>query len=112
MSRERPSEPPRAVPDAQRGRVKQLKPHQVREHAELERLKAMHGSGFFGSVAGFFQDSAPRVSFIRRGYEASIRDNLKDFYAARPRPWRPATHDSCKPTHKERLKAQRRKACL
>lgn len=109
MGRDRPTEPPRAVPDAQRGkRVKDLTPRQLREREEIKRLGRMHGPGFFGAVARVLGPDMPNVRFVRMGYAAGIVDELNDFYARRPRPWRPANRSSCGPTHKERLKARRR----
>ena len=75
---------------------------------DVEKLKRMHGPGFFGAISRVLGPSNPRPLFLRPSYQASILDNLKAFYAARPRPWRPANRSSCKPTSKERLKAQRR----
>lgn len=106
MSRERPIEPPRVVPDTQRG-IKHETPSQIHAREELERLKNLQGPGIFGAFASFFQDHMPRVRFIRRGYEANIVDELRDFYARRPRPWR-QKHRQAGATHKERLKAKRR----
>lgn len=110
MARERPIEPPRALPDAARG--KRLKPHQERECEEIRRLGAMHGPGFFGQLSGHFQAVIPKVRFVRMGYAAGIVDDLNDFYARRPRPWRPANRSSCKPTRKEQLRMQRQERHL
>lgn len=87
MGRERPTEPPRVVPDAQLGRRET--PNQRRAREELERLKNTQGPGFFGALAAGFGADLPRVQFVRRGYESGIVDELNDFYARRPRPWRP-----------------------
>lgn len=109
MSRERPTEPLRAVPDAERGLVKHETPRQRRAREEIERLKATHGSAFMSLLFNpFGRPKAVGPQFIRRGYEASILDELNEFYAKRPRPWRPRSNSSCKPTLKERLRAQRR----
>jgi hypothetical protein len=109
MSRDRPTELPRVLPDAEL-RVKRETPRQREAREDLERLKATKGPGFFGALVARFGPDRPNVRFIRAGYEAGIVDDLKDFYARRPRPWRPENCSSCKPTHKERLKAQRRSA--
>lgn len=105
MSRERPTAPPKAIPDADRG-VK-ITARQERQRAELERLKAVHGPGL---LAGFFNPMMRRgmkaPSFIRRGYEANIVDELRDFFTFRS--WRPK---NCRPalrTHKEQTTYLRR----
>lgn len=109
MSRERPVEPIRTIPDAQRG-MRFERGNGLKKN-ELEHLKSFSGAAFMGWwFSKPFDGGKKRFEpkFIRRGYEASIVDNLNDFYAARPRPWRPRGCDSCKPTFKERLKMQRR----
>jgi hypothetical protein len=103
MSRERPAEPPRAMPDAQRG-IKLRRERQAHERAALERL-GQQGPGMFAQIFSAFSGRAPQ--FIRRSYEGDITYNLRMFYTARPRPWRPANRSSCKPTFKERLRMQR-----
>jgi hypothetical protein len=112
MSRERPTEQLRAVPDAQRGMKPHIDARKERQRNEIEALKGFSGAGFMGWLGATFSRGplkrAPQ--FIRRSYESGIVDDLNDFYAARPRPWRPRSRDSCKPTFKERLKAQRRNA--
>lgn len=106
MGRERPTAAPRAVPDAQRG-VEVLKHESVRQrHAreELERLKATQGPGFFAAVAHGMGIERLRPRFIRRGYEEGILDELRAFYEARPRPWRPA---ACSPKANRRTGPKR-----
>ncbi len=109
MSRERPIPAPRAVPDEKRGLSHSITARKERAVAEAARLKSFSGPGFIGYLGATFSrgrlERAPQ--FIRRGHEANIVDELNDFYAARPRPWRPASRSSCRPTHKERLKMQR-----
>ena len=68
-----------------------------------ERRAAASGPGIFG---GTIARHTPQ--FIRRGYEAGIVDELKEFYARRPRPWRPASRAPKRLTHKERLKRRPR----
>lgn len=110
MSRERPIEPPRVVPDEQRPQRAET-PSQRRSREELEQLKKGTGAGVFGSFAAAVHRRAlPKPAFIRRGYQADIGTNLKAFFTQRPRPWRYHGNDSCKPTRKERLQAQRRAA--
>ena len=107
MSRERPPELPRALPD-------QRHAHQVdreqRRREELERLKDFSGPGFMGALAArLTYGRAKRApQFVRRGYEAGILEELRDFYARRPRPWRPARFAPKQPM-KERLRLQRRR---
>lgn len=110
MARERPTEPPRVVPDTERG-LSRIQRREA-EHANLERLKRDSGAGVFGALAASVtrRKRPPAPKFIRRGYEAGILDTLNAFYAQRPRPWRPRANDSCRPTHKELLKARRRAA--
>jgi hypothetical protein len=110
MSRERPVEPPRVIPDAQRG-VRLERSGKGLSKRELAHLASFSGAAFMGWLsAPFHGGKVPRApTFIRRGYEASILDNLQDFYAQRPRPWRLKSCDSCKPTFKERLKMRRRR---
>ncbi len=107
MSRERPIEPPRAVPDAPHGKHETQRQRASREN--LERLKKMEGPGLIGGLmAGIGQEITRAPRFLRRGYVEGIVDDLNDFYARHPRPWRPASRSACGPTHKERLKMQRR----
>lgn len=111
MSRDRPAVLPRAVADPVMGRERD----RGLKHAELAHLKRFSGAAFMGWLtAPFGVEAKDRArlapKFIRKGYEASIIDNLNDFYAARPRPWRPRGRDSCGPTFKERLKMRRRQA--
>lgn len=90
MSRDRPTEPPRVMPDAQRG-VRNETPKQQRQREEIERLKGQQGSAFLASFFNPFNRPTMRApQFIRRGYESGILDDLNAFYARRPRPWRPA----------------------
>ena len=88
MSRERPSEPPRSFADP-RGKYETTRQRRARE--DLERLKNTQGPGFFGTVAAVLGPSLPNVRFTRLSYESGIIDDLNAFYAARPRPWRPAS---------------------
>lgn len=108
MSRERPQEAPPALPDQARGRTKRETPKQLEARQMLEGLKRLRGpallAGVFNPVERYAM-AGPR--FIRAGYEAGLLDALHDFYAARPRPWRPAHRDPCRQTHKERLNAAR-----
>lgn len=93
MSRERPMPAPRVLPDAKRG-VKHESARQRRAREEVERLKQFSGPGFMGGLMATF-GAGPLSKgpvFIRRGYEAGIVDELNDFYARRPRPWRPAAN--------------------
>lgn len=106
MSRERPPEPPRVVPDV--ASSKPLSRRQYQAINELEKLKRMQGPGFFGAISRVLGPAKPRPLFVRASYESNIVDNLRAFYSARPRPWRPANRSSCNPTFKERVKAQRR----
>lgn len=79
----------------------------------VERLKRDSGAGVFGGLAASITGRArpPAVAFVRRGgYLERAAAELRAFYAQRPRPWRPACNDSCRPTHKERLQAKRRAA--
>lgn len=107
MSRERPQELPRARPDPARRRRRET-PKQLEARERLELLKHFRGPGL---LAGIFNPmdrqamAGPR--FIRAGYEARLLEELHDFYAARPRPWRPAHRNACRQTHKERLNAAR-----
>lgn len=112
MGRDRPTEAPRVVPDAELG-VKYETPRQKIAREEIERLKKVQGAGFFGAIAASFGPDRPSVQFIRRGYEAGIVDELNEFYARHPRPWRPAANAS-KPNRKTLprglgLKAMRRR---
>lgn len=107
MSRERPMEPPRVIPDARKPKPETHRQMHARMH--LEALKREHGPGFFGALAAKFGNTMPRVKFIRRGYEASIVDNLRDFFKGRG--WR-MKHQRSGATWKERMKANRRAATL
>lgn len=106
MSREGPTEPPRAIPDTHRVGLKHESAAQRTAREDLERLKATRGPAF---LAGFFNPhnraSMAAPKFIRAGYEASILDDLREFFAARP--WRPKVRRSIR-THKERLNLLRR----
>lgn len=110
MSRERPTAPPRAVPDQQRGvKNEAIEDRKKRQREAAERLKGFSGAGFMGYLAATFSKGplkrAPQM--IRRGYEASIVDELRDFFTWRG--WRPKR---CRPaiTHKERRHHLRRMA--
>jgi hypothetical protein len=93
MSRQRPNRAAKAQPSKpERQRYETHRQRRARE--DLERLKAGSGAGLLGQIAGRLQDKLPNVAFIRRGYEDDIVWNLQEFYARRPRPWRPA---SCAP---------------
>lgn len=103
MSRDRPTELPRAVPD------KVMSRHELREtrrRAELDQLKSFSGPAFMGYLAQVFtRGNLKRApAFIRRGYEADIVERLGEFF--RDRPWR-QRHRRSGATHKERLKMQR-----
>lgn len=107
MSRERPAEPPKAVPDQQAMARAKAKLDEKGD-ADIARLKRESGAGAFGRFAGALHESMPNVRFTRRGYEADIVPNLQAFYDQRPRPWRQASCDSTKKRPwRERLKAHR-----
>lgn len=77
-----------------------------RRREELEGLKKFSGPGFMGNLmANFSRGKVRAPQFIRRGYEANIVDELRDFFAARP--WRPASRRSGS-TWKERQMMLRR----
>lgn len=112
MSRERPPPAPSRPPN--QAEIKQasakLDAHAAREgrrRAEAEQLKQFSGPGFIGYLGATFSrgrlQRAPQ--FIRRGYEASIVDELRAFFIQRP--WRPARCRSGMTT-KERQKMLRR----
>jgi hypothetical protein len=107
MSRERPAEPPRTVPDGERGRKRET-PKQAKARQDLEHLKRARGPAF---LAPFFNPQArPRMAgpqFLRAGYLARVLEALQEFYTRRPRPWRELHRDACRQTHKERLNAAR-----
>lgn len=109
MSRERPTAPPRAIPDQDRGMKHPIQERKDRQRAQAERLKAFSGAGFMGYLfATFSKGPAEKKAgpqFIRRGYEASIVDELNDFFTWRG--WRPARCRSTI-THKERQRHLRR----
>lgn len=92
MSRERPAELPRTAVDEHREKFFQRREQSRRD--ELGRLKSFSGPGFMGGLmARLTYGRAKRMpQFLRRGYEAGIVDELNDFYARRPRPWRPAAN--------------------
>lgn len=106
MSRDRPTEAPEIVRGGER-RAKILKPQEVERRSQIERLKRA-GPALLAPLFDPFNRGAKAPQFIRRGYEANIPDELRAFYEARPRPWRPASRSSCGPTWKERQKMRRR----
>lgn len=80
-----------------------------RQRAQAERLKSFSGAGFMGYLFATFSkgpaEKRAGPQFIRRGYEASIIEELREFFIGRG--WRPAR---CRPkiTHKERENHLRR----
>jgi len=108
MSRERPTEPPRAVPDAERGKTRRETPAQIRQREHIEALMRAKGPGLLAAIFNpYMRAGMPAPQFIRPSYERAIAEKLKAFYAARPRPWRPAAARSCRQTRKEQLNASR-----
>ena len=94
MSRERPIAMPPTVPDDQRGKVVMVGGGGMgMSRAELEALTRVKGPALLVPFFNPFNRPSFRAPrFIRSGYEASIVDDLRDFYARRPRPWRPAAN--------------------
>lgn len=93
MSRERPTKlPEHRHFEAASKLIQKHDELALRRHEERERLKNFSGPGFFGGLMNLMTTGAKAApQFIRRGYEADILDELRDFFTRRPRPWRPAT---------------------
>lgn len=97
MSRDRPTEPPRVVPDVAdfkraAAKLNAIEERKLRQLSDAEKLKTFSGASFMGWLGATFSRGALKRApqFIRRGYESGIVDELNAFYARRPRPWRPA----------------------
>lgn len=107
MSRERPPPAPRVDPSAPASQTdyNPYSERQRRQAAERERARAISGPGAFGALDALLttrRRSPPQ--FVRRGYEASIVENLND--QMRGRGWR-MRHCRAGATWKERQKARR-----
>jgi hypothetical protein len=111
MSRERPIEPPRVVPDQQRGVNRAIEGRKQRAREALAVAMAFSGPSFMGGLMAAFSKGAAKVAprFVRRGYEAGIVDELREFFARRPRPWRPAAN-APKPNRKTLQRSLGRRA--
>jgi hypothetical protein len=111
MSRERPIPAPRAVPDGEDFKradaaLNAADARQRRAREQLEALKRVQGPGLLAAFFNpFNRPNMPAPKFIRRGYEANIVDELRDFFTWRP--WRPKNRRSIK-TRKEHLQILRR----